>query len=250
MVSKIFLWVNIRLMREILDRFTIDRRFCGPDDSGNGGYVCGKLGQYLEGAVEVRLKLPPPLETPLEVIRSAENLIELFHGEELIAEAKTTTLDLTVPSAPTWEEATAASRHYLGFQDHKYPHCFVCGPQRQPGDGLCIYPGKVPGKNLVAAPWIPDPSLGETGLVRPEIIWASLDCPGAFGFLKEEFTLILLGTLTVEIKRRVQVGERLVVIGWRIAQEGRKNFVGSALFNGAGELCAQGKGVWIELKGP
>jgi hypothetical protein len=39
----------------------VARRFCGPPDSGNGGYVCGFIAGFVEGAAEVTLRLPPPL---------------------------------------------------------------------------------------------------------------------------------------------------------------------------------------------
>jgi hypothetical protein len=44
----------------------IDRRFCGPPESGNGGYVCGRLARFVDGeATVVRLHVPPPLEVEL-----------------------------------------------------------------------------------------------------------------------------------------------------------------------------------------
>ena len=39
---------------------TIPRRFCGPPNSGNGGYVCGTLARCIPGAAEVTLRAPPP----------------------------------------------------------------------------------------------------------------------------------------------------------------------------------------------
>lgn len=39
-------------------------RFCGPTGSGNGGYVAGRLGAFVDtdGPVEVTLREPPPLD--------------------------------------------------------------------------------------------------------------------------------------------------------------------------------------------
>ena len=50
------------MKREYLE---IAERFCGPPNSGNGGYVCGLLAKHLTGTVTVRLKAPPPLKTKL-----------------------------------------------------------------------------------------------------------------------------------------------------------------------------------------
>ncbi len=49
----------------------IDKRFCGPPGSGNGGYVCGRLSQFIDApAVTVRLLLPVPLDTELKGSRN------------------------------------------------------------------------------------------------------------------------------------------------------------------------------------
>ena len=62
-------------------------RFCGPPDSGNGGYVCGLIAGYLDGPAEVTLRLPPPLETPLAVERDGHGSARVLDGQTLIAEA-------------------------------------------------------------------------------------------------------------------------------------------------------------------
>jgi len=46
------------------ERVTIDRRFRGPSDSGNGGYVCGVVAALVGGPAEVTLRSPPPLDRP------------------------------------------------------------------------------------------------------------------------------------------------------------------------------------------
>ena len=47
-------------------------RFNGPDGSGNGGYSAGLFALAASGGhgdgVEVTLRLPPPLDTPLELV--------------------------------------------------------------------------------------------------------------------------------------------------------------------------------------
>ena len=39
---------------------------------------------------------------------------------------------------------------HAGLHDHRYPTCFVCGPERAQGDGLRIFTGPVEDKSLVA----------------------------------------------------------------------------------------------------
>ncbi len=50
----------------------IARRYRGPAESGNGGYVCGRLAQHAGGEAEVTLRLPPPLGRPLTVGHDGE----------------------------------------------------------------------------------------------------------------------------------------------------------------------------------
>jgi hypothetical protein len=53
-----------------METMTIPRRFRGPPNSGNGGYVCGMLARHIAGAAEVTLRAPPPLETELSVVEA------------------------------------------------------------------------------------------------------------------------------------------------------------------------------------
>ena len=53
---------------EHIGEVTIGRRYRGPLTSGNGGYSAGRLAAFVDApAVEVTLRLPPPLERPLQV---------------------------------------------------------------------------------------------------------------------------------------------------------------------------------------
>ena len=106
----------------------------------------------------VRLFKPPPLETEMQVADLAEGVMEVRHGEEVIAQARPAMLDLVAPPPPTYLEAVEASRHYYGFTHHPLPGCFVCGPARERGDGMRIFAGPIAQRSIVAAPWVPEPS--------------------------------------------------------------------------------------------
>jgi hypothetical protein len=91
------------------------------------------------------------------------------------------TVAIGVPGTASLAEARAAAGRCPLFQGHPFPTCFSCGPDRAPGDGLQIFPGPLPGGDLWAAPWTPDPSVADQdGLVLPEVVWAALDCPIGF----------------------------------------------------------------------
>lgn len=222
----------------------IDRRFRGPPASGNGGYSCGVLGDRFEDVATVTLRRPPPLDVPLQLVEEDDRL-RLYEGDVLIGEAWSDTLEVMVPEPPAFIEAQTASLGYVGFNDHPFPTCFVCGPDRAPGDGLRIFPGPLDDQ-LVAASWEPDPSLdGGSGVVDRRHVWAALDCPSYFGLPGRP--LALLGRLTARIDRLPEVGEPLVVIGWPLESEGRKHFAGSALADSGGSLVARALATWIEI---
>lgn len=224
----------------------IARRFCGPPQSGNGGYVSGMIANFSAVPVQVRLRKPPPLDLPLVVEPADHGHIKVLHNAELIAEAQPHRFDLQVPVAPSYAEALNASRTYIGFARHPFPTCFVCGPQRARGDGLRIFPGAYGESGLVIAPWVPDESLCDPdGKVRLEFMWAALDCPGWFAATNDARTM-LLGQIAAHIDRRVHLSESCVVAGWQLRHEGRKHTVGTVLFDDDGEPCARALATWIE----
>jgi len=224
---------------------TIESRYNGPPDSGNGGYACGIVASGISGCATARLFLPPPLDVPLTLDTDTE--CELRAGDSVVAKAWPSALELEVPEPVTLEEADAAAGRYRGFEEHIFSTCFVCGPNRDPGDGLRIFAGDVGARELVASPWTPHAALAdEAGVVCPEFVWAALDCPGAFSFPQVENRACVLGELTLRRDRDVRAGAPHVVTAWYIGSEGRKHFAGTALFTAAGERCAAAKATWIE----
>jgi hypothetical protein len=225
---------------------TVAARFCGPPGCANGGYLAGLIARCSPQVLCVRLERPTPLDQALELFAEADGGLRLEHSGTILARAQPTSLALQVPPALGYRDALEASRHFVGFTQHAFPRCFVCGPLRARGDGLRIFAGRVAGRDLVAAPWVPDPALaGGDGKVLPEFMGAALDCPGYFA-AREDAVPMLLGEFTTHVDRCVHVDEPCVILGWRIRTSGRKYEVGSALFDGSGEPCARARAVWIE----
>ena len=226
----------------------IDERFCGPPGSANGGYACAMAAQWLDGPAEVTLRSPPPLGAPLRIERP-DGRVALFDGDVLVAEGRPATVDVEPPAATSADEARRASERYPWRDRHPYPTCFVCGPRREAGDGMRIFPGPVDDGSLYAATWTPEASLaGGDGKVRDEFVWGSLDCPGGIVTdLFGEVGRILLGRLTADLRRPVIAEREHVLQAWPIAREGRKLHTATALRTAGGELCAVARAVWIEL---
>jgi hypothetical protein len=215
----------------------VPARYNGPPDSGNGGYTCGLLAEHVRRVAEVTLRRPPPLATELDVVR-VENGVELRRGEAVIAEARPVELAADVPEPASLAEAAAASTRYAGFAHHAYATCFTCGPARD--DGLRVFAGPLEGRpGLVASPWTP----GED--VRPEIVWAALDCPSGWAVDDFQREGVLLGRMAARILRLPEPGAPHVVLGWRVGEDGRKRYAGSALHTADGESLAVSRSTWI-----
>lgn len=216
-----------------------DRRFRGPLTSANGGYACGRIAAFVESeVVEVTLRRPPPLERLLQVRREGTS-VQLLDGDDLVAEARPGTLDVEPPSPVSVAEAEDAATHHARAGSPIFRECFVCGI-REEADGLGIHAGPVAGREpLHAAPWtVAEPSR--------EIVWAAIDCPGAYAVGAAGRGEIVLGRMTARVGRVPKVGERCVVVSWPVGADGRKLHAGTALFAEDGELHALARQIWIE----
>lgn len=224
---------------------TIIPRYCGPDDSGNGGYVAGLLAQELEGPVRVRLKAPPPLEKELSIVPCGKG-VELRLDDQCVAAAEPTELQEPPPAAPSLASARKAQQHYVGFHEHPYRGCFVCGPERREGDGLRIFPGACEEQGeLLAASWQPGRDLLDVmGKLQPEFVWAGLDCPGYFAAARPGENC-LLGEMSAVIHEEVPGDRPLISYAWSRGREGRKLYAGTAIADEDGKIYAQSEQTWI-----
>jgi len=228
---------------------TVEGRFCGSPSAASRGYVAGLLGRLLEGPARVSLEQPIPVDRRLRIERLPGGGVILSDGDVTLARAVPAMLQVEPPAPVSYAEAEWASERYLGFTEHAFPGCFVCGPAREWGDGLAIFPGPIPGRRLVAAPWAPDPTLFDRdGLVRPEFVWAALDCPSGFALL-EAFgrRKAVLTQLTARLLRPLPVGARWIVLGWPFAAEGKSLLGASAIYSESGELHALASAVLAGL---
>lgn len=224
----------------MLASLTIAHRYRGPVASANGGYAAGLLARAVgEPAVEVTLRLPPPLERPLTVTRDGERIL-LTDGEVLLAEARRGDPAVTAPLPPTFAQALDASRTVGGWGAPDFDQCFVCG-QRGDGSGLGVHAGRVAGRDdaLVAATWVAKE-------VGPEIVWAAIDCPGAYALRGDGRGEPLLARMTARIDRLPDEGEQCVVVGWPLDSDGRKRNAATALYGADGTPIAVSRQLWIE----
>ncbi|MGB0872126.1 MAG: hypothetical protein ACPGYP_03210 [Solirubrobacterales bacterium] len=230
------------------DLATIDSRFKGPPESGNGGYACGVLGTLIGDCAEVTLRKPPPLDTPMRIDRDGDEW-RLLGGDETIASGTAAELQLDVPAPPSLDQAIASEAAFVGFKWHPFSGCFVCGPDREEHDGLRLFTGPVGDRKMVASHWLPDRDVaGDFGAVKGRIVWAALDCPTYFGGRLADYPRVaVLGRLTAKILHPIEVGEPHIVVGWPIDSDERKWHGGSAIYTADGELRAFARGTWVVI---
>jgi hypothetical protein len=233
----------------------VPARFNGPVRSGNGGFTAGSLAERVSttATVEVTLRRPPPLETPMTVAADA-GVTTLAVGDELVASARIVDDDLDAVDEVTPDVAARAMLGYPGRVRHPFPTCFACGPDRADGDGLRIFPGPVEGdRGHVASVWVPGPTHAESsdlvdGVQRCGfgITWAALDCVGGWSEDLEGRPCVL-GRMTARVDARPVVGEPHVVVGRRLGRDGRKSFTASTLYDADGRVVAAARHVWIAV---
>jgi len=239
-----------------LRKIVIARQFCGPPNSGNGGYVCGVLAKDFDGPATSVLRNRVPLDIDLHLgpAEDSMQLTDLDGGLIGRAQAADPAILPTPPAPPSLEAARGAGALCLGLAQRIHPICFTCGPERQDGDGLRVFPGRLEGAphGHVACVWTPDAAFADAdGLIPDEIVWAALDCPGFFAWVETAGRHgALLGTMTGEVIRAPAAGEPAIVLAWPLAREGRKETAGVALFTAEGELLARGHQVWIVSAAP
>jgi len=244
----------------VIETLLVPARYCGPRNSGNGGYVAGSLAHCLGDtsgrAVTVTLRQPPPLEVTMHVEAGADGGLALTFGGALVAQASWSDLAVEPVEAVTYGEAAQAGTSYPGFRSHPFSTCFSCGTERD--DGLRIFPGPVAsapgGGTRLAATWTPDRSLAadfhEYDDPSPRAClaatWSALDCIGGWaGDLTER--LMVLGRMTAVVDALPVLGEPHVVTGQHRGTEGRKTFTASTLHDSDGRIVGRAEHVWLAV---
>jgi len=233
---------------------TIPSRFNGPPTSGNGGYVAGLLAERLgERSVEVTLRAPPPLDSPLSLRPREGGGLALVNGDTLLAEARAAEFALEVPPAPSLEYAAAAGAIGRMLAHRRtgdpYRRCFGCGIDRE--DGLLIVPSPVGDAGVVATDWSPPAALAESdGTVGTPLAWVALDCPAGVAWTHRLPADVprVTGRITARIDVPLRAGDRYVVIGWPIVQDGRKLLAGTAIIDAEGVVRARSLQLWLLMR--
>jgi hypothetical protein len=232
----------------------IGRRFNGPPSSANGGYTAGAIVEEVRrtsrwaGDLTVRLLKPPPLDVPLALVE-AHGTVEAHAGDrsgEVVAVARREGPASWTSTPPvTVADARAVEGSYPGLRAHPFPTCFSCGPGREPGEGLRIFPGRLP-DGRVASTWTPHTSVaGPGGAVGTAVTWAALDCVGGWSSDLEHRPLVL-AEMCARVGGPPRAGTTYVVVGSLRRARGRKTWTSSAMFDGD-RLVGQAEQLWLAV---
>ena len=221
----------------------------GPPGMANGGWLVGRFAEELGVRdLTVTLRAPTPLDTPLAIVAGDGGPARLYAGDLLLAEAEPAVAVDAPPAPVAGDAALIAETHFAGYHDHPFPTCFVCGTDREPGEGLRIFPGPVPGRpGEVATLWIPSLAHGDAGGTVPTaIVAAALDCPTGWAHW-EPGAVALLGRLSIHHTGTVRVGDNHVVVAERRGTQGRKSFSTAGIFDPDGRCVAMSTATWIRM---
>ena len=230
-------------------------RFCGPPGTANGGFACGAIAASYGGSAEVTLRRPIPLGRRLAVRSAPDGTRAVLDGDTTLAEARPADGGSVTVPAVSAELARSVAGRAAYYADPAFPGCFVCGPDRAAGDGLRIFPGPLADRSAWAAPWTPDDSVvAADGRVRPEVVWAALDCPSGIAAGEAAAvpldTAALLGRMTAHITARPRPGEACRVVAWPAGRDGRKLTARSALLGPDGAVLATARSLWLTVPRP
>ena len=224
----------------------VGRRYRGPADSGNGGYVCGLVAGHAGASVGgsaavVTLRTPPPLDTAMSIVADDDGIVRVSNGDVTVAEGAQSSLSTdAVPSVDRFAAETA-SASYPGLTRHPFPECFVCGPDRASGDGLRLFPGRL-GDGRTACTWtVPTEFAGQ-----PEFVWAVLDCPGGWAAELEGRPMVL-GRMTGRLKALPIAGEQCVVMGLLLGSDGRKTWTATTAYGVDGRELGRAQATWLTI---
>ncbi|MER6998846.1 hotdog fold domain-containing protein [Streptomyces sp. NPDC000410] len=216
-----------------------------------GGYVAGVLARRSDDAKPVRVDFrgPVPVEVPVPIAETPGGGWQLGESGRPLATASPGELSADVPDAPSLAEALAAAEAFRADPPPGVVDCFGCGPDRTPDRGLRQHCTVVPGRDVVAAAWVPSPALADAGgEFPPELVWGALDCPGNWAgcLLGTQRPGAVTASLTGTLLRPVRAGEPYISYAWLLGESGRKHTMGVALATADGTLCAHAEALWLD----
>ena len=115
-----------------------------------------------------------------------------------------------------------------------FRECFVCGDREDGPTG-----GPVAGREP------PTRRRSRFPESSPELVWAAIDCPGAYAVGDEGRGTIVLGRMTARVERVPAAGEPCVAASGRSARTAASSTPAPRSSTGEGEVLALPRQAWI-----
>ena len=209
------------------------RRYEGPPGTANGGVIAGSLAG--DGPAEVIIRRPVPLEVDLAL---DDGELRDEAGELLAVVRPAGVVDVGEPPRVGFTDAEAAAARSPWLDGHPFPTCFGCGPDAE--HGIHCLAGPV-GNGVWAVGWTPED-------VSPPVVWAALDCPSSGPVVPaDNVTPHVLSRISAEVFQTPAVGERHVVVAWKLGEDGRKKHAASAILGPDGSVRARARATWVAV---
>jgi hypothetical protein len=229
----------------------IGSKFNGPPDSAHGGVACGVFAGVVDARrATVRLSAPPPLDEDLRIDDHPDGSRSIAGAAGPVASVRVWDVPIDLDPLPLLdaEQLATGARAWLSdvAPDHPFPTCFGCGHARPERDGLELFPGEIPGSPFRGAAWTPT-GADEDAEVPDWLVWAAVDCPSGAATMPwaDDDQVVLLGQMSLEIRRRPAVGEHYQVVARAGGRDGRKLRSDVAVVASDGANVARGRCLWI-----
>lgn len=252
------------LVRELYAPHGLD----GPPGVLQGGFSAGLMMAIARVAdrfgapvtsVDARLHAPTPLGKVLEAgVRPTESTaryeVETWDGDTRLVSAEVE-LAGHEPAARAFDLLGLATVPLPDAQpQHRFPGCWVCGPEPSHAHGQRIHP-RHHAEGAVAQPWVADEALaGERYTVDPLVVSAVLDCPSVWACIHEVDALGLGGPLLagyhLRFYRDAPLMEPLRTVARFDDADGRKLRARSALVDEDGITYAVAAALQIAVPKP
>jgi hypothetical protein len=225
---------------------TVDSRFCGIADRGQGGYLAGLVAEPGVDPVQVDFRNPIPLDVPLQVSTRDDRTI-VSGGDKVIVESRAGVPPSRTPAFVPPDSATTA-RTLAETQIPNYVgSCFSCGTRP---DTLRVHAGPV-GDGRFATPYEPPEWVADSeGIVAAPFVWAPLDCASGWALAwHPPQPVAVTATYTVQVHEPVHADSQYIVVADTEAEwRGRRRLAWSAMYTTSGRLVAHTESLWIRLR--
>lgn len=230
-----------------LSEIIVASAYQGIPGIAHGGYVAGLMAQHVPNPARVRLRQPPPLETPLS-LQNVSDSLQLRDRDGRVIMEGTAGGDLLDRLPDVTLDEARSRRPHPRFDQHPYPVCFVCGTRRDDGFGLRI--SAPDSEGVAAGVWIPSgPLLPEREVVPAAFVWAVVDCLTAWSFADhwgdESWWPAVTGQIEVAVGAEVRRDQPYVATGRLAGRDGRRVTIEAAVRDADGGVCAHAEATWI-----